>query len=1138
MLVAIAFAIAKSAMAIAFCLGLASSICVVWEARPLSDALPSIAVFAVCFVVRDALASLEGHLMEGFGDDGARSMLKGFLGYLFAPDASILRMSGRNSAVTEAVEGTLSISEYASTSILRFVDALAIPFAILICLFALDWVSGVIALVAYPFIIVYMKLIGSTAGDEAAKRHAEFERMSAAFADAANGVDTLAGFGAQRRFSKRIWQTSERFRMLAMRSMRIAMLSTAALDVFATLALAAVAIMLGFRLAEGGIGFLPALSVLVLVPEYFKPIRKLGADYHANLEGRESLNAMAALSREAEDAEDPMGADPLAAPIGKREGEKGIPSMVVDPSQHKIICLFGESGSGKTTLLNAIAGIAALPSWANVSACEGDAKIASFQSDAWRSRVSYIPQDAWLLSGTLRENLCLYSKDASEKAIEDAIEACNLNSLVERMPLGLETRIGEGGRSLSGGEASRVAFARALLDEGRDVIILDEPTAHLDAETESDVAQRIKALSQEKLVVMATHSLRVVEVADELVRLGPDIPASEQKPAEADAQALSETLQLRGKSGIAIPQADEEPQGQAPAKETLSWVARLASGNGWQLALALLLQATAILFAAGLMFTSGFMISLAAAIPLTVLALHLPSILVRIFGIGKPILQYAERIASHEWVLRMTSRLRRMLYDALASRSVALRSRIRLGGMLDLLTDGISNVQDLFLRLVIPQGANVLVASVMVIASFLFSPALGACAAIVCIAQLLVMPAICATVSRNGISESKELKLDFYTRLADDVSGATDIVLSGRSQEFANAALHDFDACASMASKLNGIRRVADVASSVLVASMAIATIAWATIAFSLDGSGGLAGALGASGSQNAPAYPPNWIAAFALCIFPLLEPLASSPSAAMDAASQMRSARSLCAFWRDGEDAKVGTARQIEGTRESHVAPSEGRESPDIAFQDITFAYPKAGQNVLEAFSWNVPYGSKIAISGASGIGKTTLASILRGERLPDSGRVIIGEKDVSDIRERMHEVISVMQQFPHIFDMSLRENLLIAKPDATDEELEHALCQAGLGDFLSSLEDGLDTQLQHSGMRASGGERQRISLARVLLADAPVLVLDEPFANLDMRTADQILRSILDACPNKTIILITHNPDVNPAFSRIRLV
>ena len=616
----------KAAAIVGQAWALATAVDLLRAGSSVADAAFALVGFFACFMSRQAVAFFQDGMLERYAGDRVAELRSGMLGRVFAEGPLFVGALGTGNAVTLALEGAEQVENYLRLVLPKIAGVVIVPLVLLAFAFPFDWVSGLIMLIVFPFIIFYMVLLGKTAKAEADKQHDEFNRLANHFVDTLRGIDTLKLFGRGAAQGESVFAASERLRTATMKTLRTAILSGAVLDLFATFSVAAVAIMLGFRLVDGSIAFFPALLMLVLVPEYFKPIREYASDYHASLDGKTALAALlraaapsdapalrparsgasraedsATHRSAAQDPSDPSCASLLqsddhingvqmvaplvppacqpaeladaavfsgTAPRGDDEGSRtevrfasAIPAIrgtgealadvtndmdvdslpawscdavleardvAFDYADHRAlsgvsfsvrgfskVAIVGMSGSGKSTLANLLGGFAEPSEGGFLSSREGEEPRAfELASDAWRRQVVYIPQDPYIFHATLRENIAFYRPDAGDAAIEGAVEAMGLGELVRQLPQGLDTPIGEGARALSGGQAQRIALARAFLDPQRRILIFDEPTAHLDIETELELKERMLPLMEGRLVFFATHRLHWVHDMD------------------------------------------------------------------------------------------------------------------------------------------------------------------------------------------------------------------------------------------------------------------------------------------------------------------------------------------------------------------------------------------------------------------------------------------------------------------------------------------------------------------------------------------------------------------------------------------------------------------------------------------------
>lgn len=526
------------------------------------------------------------------------------------------------------------------------------------------------------------------------------------------------------------------------------------------------------------------------------------------------------------------------------------------------------------------------------------------------------------------------------------------------------------------------------------------------------------------------------------------------------------------------------------------------------LAAALALGFITFTFASMLMFTSGYLISASAMVE-TILALNLALMFVQIFGLGKPILQYLERLTSHDWVLRMTSKLRLKLYESLESDSLIMRSTRRMGDMLGLLAEDIGHLQDLYLRTLFPMVVALLMFAGVVIALGFFS--LWIALAMLLILGVIVFLVPLVSVLRNGARQMrlKAMRNELYAELTDNILGVSDWVFAQRGDDYLERSRKAAAEAAEVESAMERFSRKRDLIVQALFGIGAAVLLIWAGAHF---------------GGANAETA--NWIAAFVLAFFPLIDAFAPLSAAAVEAGSYRDSIKRL------NELPDPDAALNDEKAESAAPLP---RAPFDITVEDLHFSYPGTGRDVLKGLSLSIPHGQKVAILGRSGTGKSTLASILRGDITPDGGRVEIGGADPALLGDGIAKYIGVIQQSTYLFRTTVLENLRIGNPRATEDMAWDVLEKVGLRSMVEQLPDGLDTMVDEAGLRFSGGERHRIALARVLLQDAPVVILDEPCAGLDAATERALLETLTSTLEDRTLIMITHHLEGAALMDRV---
>ncbi|WP_151733376.1 thiol reductant ABC exporter subunit CydD [Paenibacillus tengchongensis] len=507
---------------------LAGVVSALFAGEPLKEQGAETLLFLLAFLVRHACAMLMSRVSYSFAEATGSSMRKQMMDKLFQLGPRLAGNRGTGTLVTMVLEGVTKFRTYLELIIPRMVGMGITPWLLLVYVYTLDTASGVILTLTMPIIVVFMILIGVTARKQMDRQLKSYRTLSNHFVDSLRGLETLKFLGRSRSHADSIAKVSDSYRSATMRTLRVAFLSSFAMDFFTMLSVASVAVSLGLRLVNEQMTLVTGLTILILAPEYFLPVRLVGADFHATLDGKEAGEAMKdIIDRNTVEARllDTGEAAAPAVPaghnavfswspgstlelrgIGVQYEAEGIPSLEeVNLAFHgnAKIGIIGESGAGKSTLIDILGGF--LHPSSGELALNGK-RLSALTAEAWRKQTSYIPQRPYIFSGTLADNVRFYHPEAMEEEVAAVVSASGLSQLVESLPGGLNEPIGSGGRSLSGGQEQRVALARSLLSS-RPVMLLDEPTAHLDIETEYELKETMLPLFEGKLVFLATHRL-------------------------------------------------------------------------------------------------------------------------------------------------------------------------------------------------------------------------------------------------------------------------------------------------------------------------------------------------------------------------------------------------------------------------------------------------------------------------------------------------------------------------------------------------------------------------------------------------------------------------------------------------------
>ena len=439
-----------------------------------------------------------------------------------------LRAQSSGDLITRLVDGIEAILAYFARYLPQMLAAVLVPCVLVLAILPVDWLSGLVLLLTAPLIPLFMVLVGRAAARASERRYAQLTRLGAAFIEALGGLLTLRQLGAAERFAAHLEAESETYRTLTMQVLRVAFLSALVLEFFAMVSIAIVAVLIGFRLLWGELPLRAGLFVLLLAPEFYLPLRALGALRHTRMDALAAAEHLAAFD---------AGASAPAIPLSGAAAVRGSPSpqiqlqrvtyrhpgrevgirdcdLVIRPGQ--VTALVGTSGCGKSTLLSLLLGFAA-PEQGRIL-IDG-LELARLDPAQWRECVAWVPQQTHIFEGTVRENLLLAAARADAAALDRAVEASGFAEVLARLPSGWETVLGERGLGLSGGELQRLALARALLRERAQVWLFDEPTAHLDGAGARSIEALIRAAAVNRTVLLAVHRLGAARAADWLVVL-------------------------------------------------------------------------------------------------------------------------------------------------------------------------------------------------------------------------------------------------------------------------------------------------------------------------------------------------------------------------------------------------------------------------------------------------------------------------------------------------------------------------------------------------------------------------------------------------------------------------------------------
>lgn len=506
---------------------LARAITFLFHGETVQAVLNETVYFGITFAARQMLVRTSQILVEHFAEKTGLALRKQLIEAYFTLGPRFVQTNGTGHLVTLSIEGIEKFKTYIELTIPKMIRSSIVPGLIVLYVLTLDIKSGIILVVTIPIVIIFMILLGLAAQKMADSQYETYRVLSNHFVDTLKGLETLKYLGKSKQHEGKIEKVSKRYRKATMRTLRVAFLSSFALDFFTSLSIAFVAVGLGIRLIDGTIILLPALTILILAPEYFLPIKQVGANYHATLDGQLAMEQIEEILQKQKEIEKKDSNVDIVwnsssslklqdVKVNNDESEKAILEGIDFTWQgNGAIGIIGESGAGKSTLIDVLAGF--LPPSGGKMLVNG-VEIGESTREDWQKNIAYIPQQPYIFPLSLKDNICFYETNTIDEEVERVINEVGLRSLVASLPHGMYERIGEGGRMLSGGQEQRVAMARALLSK-KPIILLDEPTAHLDIETEFEIKQSMLRLFEGKLVFLATHRLHWMKQMDHILIL-------------------------------------------------------------------------------------------------------------------------------------------------------------------------------------------------------------------------------------------------------------------------------------------------------------------------------------------------------------------------------------------------------------------------------------------------------------------------------------------------------------------------------------------------------------------------------------------------------------------------------------------
>ena len=1081
------------------------------------------------------------------------------------------------------VEGVEQLEAYFGNYLPQLFYSLIASVTLFFCLAPLCTPAAVVLLCCVPLIPISLMAVMKIAKRIMGDYWHSYTDLGALFLESIQGLTTLKVFGADEGRHRRMNEEAEKFRKATMRLLTMQLNSVIVMDIFAFAGAAAGIVVMLNSYAAGTVTFAGAFAFVFLAADFFIPLRTLGSFFHTATGGMAAAERMYRIIDAPEPACGTQAATCTSVGIECRnvsysyDGTRTVlqnADFTARPGG--FVGITGASGSGKSTLAGILTG-ANLSYTGSVTI--GGIDLRDISAESLRDTVTYVGFRSFLFAGTVRSNLLMARAGASDDELWEALSRCRIDDFVRRSG-GLDAPVSAEGTNLSGGQRQRLAMARALLHD-TPVYIFDEATSNIDADSEAAIIDAVAELARTKTVVMVSHRLaalrgcdkvyvfetgRVVQTGTHEELAGQDGPyaslwarqaeledfsarsgestdkqAAEQvhQPAEdtgavAGEQVCQATEGAGAVTGGQVCRATEnagaaagektrsaaeehtskpasaprEVVSDAPSQQAVTRMGAATPKRGKVRIMLELVKLTrpllGVLACAVVLGVAGFL----AAIGITVLATSalldlegqacwvaasVATVAAVVCGVARGPLRYAEQLCNHYLAFRVLALVRDKIFAAMRRLAPAKLEGKEKGDLVSLVTADIELLEVFYAHTLSPAAIALTVSIIALIFIGLQAPQLVGFAALGFICVGVVVPWCSSRYTATGGLELRQQVGKMNSFVLDSLRGLSETLQFGAQKQRALELSERMASLASAERTLKGRGANAMAASGAVVLALDVAMIALAML-FVMQGTLEFGRAVMAAGTFMASFGPLLAVAALGST----LQQTLAAGSRVLDLLEEAPQTPEVT----DGVD-----VNKFEG----------------MAMREVNFAY--RDKEILSNVDVDIRPGRVVRIAGPSGIGKSTLLKLLMRFWDPQSGRVTISGLNLRDVNTAsLRSQQGLMEQDTFLFASTIRENLLVAKADASDEELMTALEKAALRELVERLPQGLDTQLAELGDSLSGGERQRLGLARVFLQDAPLLLLDEPTSNLDALSEASVLKALQDNRADKTVVIVTH--------------
>jgi len=1095
----------------------------VFAGVPASSLMLPVALIALVMVLR----GLAEHLRAVVAHETAARVQKRLRRVIYDKIASLgpgtVGRQRSGGLTLSLIDGVEQLETYFGQFLPQFLIALLSPLLIFAVVAFIDLPVALVMLAAALVALFAPALWHKWDIGHSRRRQKSYASFAAEFLDSIQGLATLKAFGqGKARADKLEVEARELFRS-TMWVLATNTLARGITDTSIACGAAAALIFGAVRVEAGAMTLASLLVILMLGVEIFRPMRELRTVLHQGMVG---LSAAQGIYKILDDH--PSVADALPRPLDKalapviafedvRFAYPGTRrtihnSLTFRAAAGERLGIVGPSGGGKSSIVRLLLRFYD-PDQGRITLGGHDLRTLSFAQI--RSLISVVNQDTFLFHGTVEENIRLGRPEASEADLVEAARAANIHDFIESLPQGYATVIGEKGIKLSGGQRQRLAIARALLRD-TPILVLDEALSAVDAENEAVIQEALDRLMQGRTTLILAHRLSSVIDCDRILVLDGGHVAEEGRHDYLMARGgvYATLMAEQASSERATPVAHHNLSATGVARSSESRVVTSAPTEGiikaegltWYQVVANLMKVIlpwkgklTLTFTFGVLRVLTF-IGVGVLSALIVLALkhHEPftnlAIALAIVAPLSGVLHWLESWLAHDMAFRLLAEMRIDAFRKLEALAPAYLVRRRTGDLMALATHDIELVEYFFAHTVAPAFVAILVPAVVIIV-------LGSANVWLALALLPFLLAVGLSpflmrkrVDRLG-SQAREAAGELGAFAVDSVQGLGEIVAfqqeSRRGDRLNELSQRHIDLRLPFFRELTMQQSILEV----------------------MTGLGGLAVVVTGAILSTAGVIDSG--------LLPLLTILAMAAFLPVSEIAQI--GRQLADT--------LGATRRVYALANEPIAVRDGPGVPPkkgpaaLALERMSFTYPGQNRRALADVSVAIPAGKTVALVGTSGAGKTTTAQLLMRFWDPDSGRITLNGADLKDYKlDDLRQLIALVAQDTYLFNDTLRANILIARPDASEAELQAAIEHASLSELVATLPDGLDSPVGERGTSLSGGQRQRVAIARAFLKDAPILILDEATSHLDA-VNEQAVRRALDLLQaDRTTIVIAH--------------